>query len=85
MYETLKIQKDTRLPKGCHDTLYTKYKILIKTVKRLLQLVSAALLNGDTKVDISVKRRGNCGRKKKNRKEITDAIKTIHFKNRGDP
>ena len=82
MYETLKIQKDARLPKGSHDTLSAKYKISVKTVKRLWQPVRAALLNGDTKVDISVKRKGNCGRKKKNRKEITDAIKIIRFKDR---
>ena len=35
VYETLKIQKDVRLPKGSHDTLSAKYKISVKTVKRL--------------------------------------------------
>mgnify|MGYP003343482808 CR=1 FL=1 len=76
------MQKNARLPKGIHDSLSAKYRMSIKTVKRLWKPVRIVLLQGHTSVDISVNRKGNCGRKKMDRKEILEAIKTVHFKDR---
>ncbi len=81
VYETLKIQKLERLLKVSYDALSENFEISIKTVKRPWKPVRAALLNGDTKVDVGVQRKGNYERKK--RKEMkrnnTDTIKAIYF------
>ena len=77
------MRQNLKLPRGCADELAIKYNISYRTVNRLWNQVKAGLENDDVRVvDISMKKSGNCGRKKKNRDELKAAIKSIHYKKR---